>query len=846
VITGDTPDLSRRRADGYPAAMSGESPSDSAPFAHLAKPAGPVFSGDGGADGPAPDPSVAALPSMGRYRMIRKLGEGGMGAVFEAYDPVMKRGVAIKRLSPSAAGEDRAADRFLREIEAAAKLIHPNVVAAFEVGESEPGPAGGAGGFRFLVMELVRGESAADRLARSGPLPWREATRIVADACRGLSAAHAVGLVHRDVKPGNILIAADGTAKVADFGLAKSVDSADSTLSLGGTIIGTPSFISPEQARAEPADGRSDVYSLGATYFALLTGRPPFPDRGPSQTLFAHCHSPVPAVREGRPDIPAAAEAVIRRAMAKSPSARYPTAKAMLAALETMLSAAPGTDPETPEAAPSPAVRLALGLTTAVAVASVAVAPLVWGWMGGDRPTPTPPPDPAAATGTPTPAAPTDPPPAEAEPVDLLARLDPARHEVIRAPVWRVNEAGRLESRERKFDSHLRVPATVTRAYTLRVRVRKVSRSGDGGFYLGLALPPAHGRPAGTFRLHLDAEFNGTFSGLEFLAGRRAIHADNPSRVRSAVFADTAFRDIACRVSAHGDQVEVTATVDGAELLRWSGPAEDLGYALDLPGEPLSAYLGCFDFACEIDGLEMTDESGDSPGPAEKLLPRMTADLAAQVLPRWRRVDPGAGTGVGAGGTGAAYRLMPSSGEPTLLRVPFRPPEEYELRAAVRRVRNVMTNPKQERGIVLQLAVGGRPMLVSVDAASSAAPGRFVSGVSGLGGRGAQDDPDAYVGRLLPPGETREIACTVRRRGPRYLVAVRVGEVSVGEWSVDPAALSPPPADAAWFPPGPGPLGLALGVPGAYWNQLELSALTLRPLGGSDRGEWIDTAGSRP
>ena len=187
-------------------------------------------------------------------------------------------------------------------------------------------------------MELVRGGSASDFLKKRGPFNWPEATRIIADVCRGLSAAHAAGLVHRDIKPANIMRAEDGTVKLADFGLAKGVERVGESLSGTNAIVGTPEYMSPEQCSSQPADARSDLYSLGATYFALMTGRSPFGDRATvMQILFAHTQHPVPDPRTLRPEIPEACVAVVLRAMAKEPADRYRTAPEMLADLDAIL-----------------------------------------------------------------------------------------------------------------------------------------------------------------------------------------------------------------------------------------------------------------------------------------------------------------------------------------------------------------------------------------------------------------------------------------------------------------------------------------------------------------------------
>lgn len=263
---------------------------------------------------------------LGKYRVKGRLGQGGMGTVYEAEDSLLKRQVAIKILPRTVSSDPQALQRFLLEAQAAARLNHPNVVAIYEVDQRE--------GAYFIVMELVRGGSAQDRLNKCGPFAWQEATRVVADACRGMVAAHAAGLIHRDIKPANIMVAVNGVVKLADFGLAKAVDQSVSGITGAGYVVGTPSFMSPEQCRCERLDDRSDLYSLGATYYALLTGKPPYEGTGPMEVMFAHCSNPIPDPRALNPAIPEGCAAIVRRALAKLPGQRFATAVEMLAALE--------------------------------------------------------------------------------------------------------------------------------------------------------------------------------------------------------------------------------------------------------------------------------------------------------------------------------------------------------------------------------------------------------------------------------------------------------------------------------------------------------------------------------
>lgn len=272
---------------------------------------------------------LAPGTQLGKYRITGRLGKGGMSVVYAGEDTRLGRAVAIKLLSEDLADDAEWLGRFQLEARAAARLNHPNVVTVHDVDQQ--------GDDRYLVMELVQGGSVQGRLTSRGALPWQQATRIVADVCRGLSAAHAAGLLHRDVKPANILLAADGSAKLADFGLTKAPALLPTHATQAGAVLGTPQYMSPEHCSGEPLDERADLYSLGATYYALLTGRPPFDGPDPVQILYAHCSSPVPDPRSLVPSLPGEVVAIINRAMAKSRTERFRCAEEMLGALQCLL-----------------------------------------------------------------------------------------------------------------------------------------------------------------------------------------------------------------------------------------------------------------------------------------------------------------------------------------------------------------------------------------------------------------------------------------------------------------------------------------------------------------------------
>jgi uncharacterized protein (TIGR03067 family) len=273
---------------------------------------------------PATPDSLAGHP---KYQTVRQLGVGGMGSVWLAQHALMNREVAVKVIRPELLAKQGAAERFLREVRAAARLHHVNIVTAFD---AEP-----AGDSCLLVMEYVDGQTLADGIS-SGPLPIAEACRAARDAARGLAHAHAAGLVHRDVKPHNLIRAADGTTKVLDFGLA-GVGGGELTaagadgLSGAGMIFGTPDYIAPEQIDdPHAADARADIYGLGCTLYHLLAGRPPFPTGTMADKLDGHRQrQPAPI-----PGLPTGVAAVLAKMMAKRPEDRYQTAEAAANALE--------------------------------------------------------------------------------------------------------------------------------------------------------------------------------------------------------------------------------------------------------------------------------------------------------------------------------------------------------------------------------------------------------------------------------------------------------------------------------------------------------------------------------
>lgn len=258
---------------------------------------------------------------MDRYELGELLGRGGMGEVYAGHDRVLGRRVAIKLLSGGggAAPDAVSAQRLRSEARAAASIEHPNVVRVHDLTISQT--------TIFVVMEYLEGETLSARLRREQQLPLDLAVRIAADVCLALAAAHQSGVIHRDIGPGNIMLCADDTVRVMDFGIALI---ADREVSTGpGQTMGTPAYLSPEQASGEVVDARTDLYSLGCTLFHMVTGRPPFTGGSPANVTWKHCFTDPRSPSNLRPDLPAALEAVILKAMAKSPEDRFADALQM-------------------------------------------------------------------------------------------------------------------------------------------------------------------------------------------------------------------------------------------------------------------------------------------------------------------------------------------------------------------------------------------------------------------------------------------------------------------------------------------------------------------------------------
>ena len=284
-----------------------------------------------GAEGRGDDHTVTEIGSTlgGRYRLLELLGQGGMATIYRARDAQLERDVAVKLLRPEFGQDPDFLARFRDEARAAASLSHPNIVPVFDFGEDPSGP--------YIVMELVEGQDLAAVLRENGFLAPRQAAHIAADVARALQVAHYRGIVHRDVKPSNILVGRDGRVHVADFGIARAMTEAQVTLP--GTTMGSVHYFSPEQARGETATAASDIYSLGIVLFEMLTGQRPFSGDGAAAVAMARLTTTPPRPSALRPSVPPELDQIVTRAMALEPSDRYASAAAMASALEGFLGA---------------------------------------------------------------------------------------------------------------------------------------------------------------------------------------------------------------------------------------------------------------------------------------------------------------------------------------------------------------------------------------------------------------------------------------------------------------------------------------------------------------------------
>ncbi len=317
---------------------------------------------------------VAGMTNLGRYAIQSVLGQGGYAVVYLALDTALGRQVAVKTLLPHTAAQPEVRERFLHEARAIAAMGHPSIVTIHDVGEE--------GGQPFYAMEYIEGESIEEAVPPGERLPLDEVLAIVAPVASALDYLHMAGIVHRDIKPGNIMRARSGRIVLMDFGIARAFDA--TTLTATGAVVGTPAYMSPEQALGQRVGAATDIYALTVVVYALLAGRPPF-QGATARVMFQHAYEPPPPLRRFRPDLPAGVQEAVAWGLAKDPAARPPTAGALLAALRGEQAAPP--------------------LSTPVAVAPAVAAPVAAAALAETELLPAPAPA-ATTTGDPPPVSP--------------------------------------------------------------------------------------------------------------------------------------------------------------------------------------------------------------------------------------------------------------------------------------------------------------------------------------------------------------------------------------------------------------------------------------------------------
>lgn len=528
------------------------------------------------------EPAALPFQRLGDLEIVAHLGRGGMGDVYKGYDETLRRSVAVKVLPPELARDAKFVERFHAEATAVARLDHPNVVSIHCIGEEA--------GYHYFAMQYVEGEALAARLRGQKRLSLAETLDVVGQCLAGLQAAHNEGLVHRDIKPGNILIERDTHRVVlVDFGLVRVLDDI-SRITSAGTVLGTVDYISPEQARGEKVDARADLYSIGILMYQLLSGELPFSAETPTGMMYQHTHSRARPLSELAPEVPLELEAVVRRLMAKEPGDRYQTAAEALEALRTLQRS---IDRPAPHGRPKRRLSRPWALASAVLLLVAVVLSATWiggpAWLSGDAVQPTDGPEMVAET---SPSGTSDagnsvagtpgveesgavPPsvvlaPGDGLPrrqwVDALTYVDLDWHVV--SGRWRRDAEGLTTDLVRECMSRVMLPFEINGSYDLKAEFTRLSGAGS----VNVLLPV--GKRTCRFTL---AGFGQTLHGLGMIDGKTAGNKANPAVWRPGQLTNERRHRVSISVRTERDEATIEVTLDGKTILTWTGKQNSLG-----------------------------------------------------------------------------------------------------------------------------------------------------------------------------------------------------------------------------------------------------------------------------
>jgi serine/threonine protein kinase/phage FluMu protein Com len=541
---------------------------------------------------------------LGHYRILKVLGAGGMGVVFRAEDTQLKRVVALKAMLPTLAANDAARQRFLREARAAASLKHDNVIHIYQVGEDR--------GVPFLAMEYLEGESLEDRLNREGKLSLPEVLRIGRELTEGLEAAHEHGLIHRDIKPGNVwLEGRRGRVKILDFGLARTSKD-DLHLTQSGAIVGTSAYMPPEQARGEKVDARCDLYSLGCVLYRLCTEELPFQADNMMSLMMALATEEPRSPRQLNADVPPALAELIVRLLAKDPAKRPASARAVAEALDAIpATAAPSQQPPAP-----PRRRRVIPLALAAGFVLAALLTVVVIYTGGGRELvrviASKGAKPAQAKVDREPAEPVIGRPPQENPkppqgktseeplqvIDLIEVFQDSDRVAVKGFTDRnqwTKAGGKLTYTSDGHSGKIMVPVSLNdvRDYEIDARVRRLS--GDSVFTFDLFCSLTH-------QTGLDIVIGGRIE-LGLKGGQRVAIGAWPASV-----GDSGHIVVRVRYGADGHQGSVVVTVDGKEAAKWNGDWTEIGkpseFRPDFRGERIPTIF-CFKDSFEFSSWQL-------------------------------------------------------------------------------------------------------------------------------------------------------------------------------------------------------------------------------------------------